>query len=90
MKILRLANGYWVMGRDLFRGLIRIALVLCLMVSCAETFYFMGELSKNSHDRYNPYYNNSNSYYGRNSTREEVDDYEQDTTRTYTQQEYEY
>jgi hypothetical protein len=96
MKILRLANGYWVMGRDLFRGLIRIALVLCLMVSCAETFYFMGELSKNSHDRYNPYYNNSNSYYGRSSTIEtadvieEVDDYEQDTTRAYTQQEYEY
>ena len=84
------------MGRDLFRGLIRTALVLCLMVSCAETFYFMGELSKNSNDRYNPYYNNSNSYYGRSSTREtanvieEVDDYEQDTTRAYTQQEYEY
>ena len=79
------------MGRDLFRGLIRTALVLCLMVSCAETFYFMGELSKNSHDRYNPYYNNSNSYYGRSSTREtanvieEVDDYEQDTTRAYDQ-----
>ena len=96
MKILRLANGYWVMGRDLFRGLIRIALVLCLMVSCAETFYFMGELSKNSHDRYNPYYNNSNSYYGSSSTREtadtieEVDYYKQDTTRVYTQQEYEY
>ena len=91
MKILRLANGYWMMGRDLFRGLIRTALVLCLMVSCAETFYFMGELSKNSHDRYNPYYNNSNSYYGRSSTREtanvieEVDDYEQDTTRAYDQ-----
>ena len=84
------------MGRDLFRGLIRVALTLCLMVSCAETFYFMEELSKNSHDRYNPYYNNSNSYYGRSSTREtadgieEVDDYEQDTTRAYTQQEYEY
>lgn len=56
----------------------------------------MGELSKNSHDRYNPYYNNSNSYYGRSSTREtadsieDVDDYEKDTTRVYTQQEYEY
>ena len=96
MKILKLANGYWVMGRDLFRGLIRITLVLCLMVSCAETFYFIGELSKDSHDRYNPYYNNSNNYYGRSSTREtadtieEVDYYEQDTTRVYTQQEYEY
>lgn len=84
------------MGRDLFRGLIRTALVLCLMVSCAETFYFMGELSKNSHDRYSPYYNNSNSYYNRNNTREatdsieEVDDYEQDTTRAYIQQEHEY
>ena len=84
------------MGRDLFRGIIRTALVLCLMVSCVETFYFMGELSKNSHDRYNPYYNNSNSYYGRSSTREtadsieDVDDYEKDTTRVYTQQEYEY
>ena len=84
------------MGRDLFRGLIRTALVLCIMVSCVETFYFMGELSKNSHDRYNPYYNNSNSYYGRSNTREtadsieNVDDYEQDTTRAYTQQEYEY
>ena len=84
------------MGRDLFRGLIRIALVLCLMVSCAETFYFMGELSKNSHDRYSPYYNNSNSYYNRNNTREatdsieEVDDYEQDITRAYIQQEHEY
>ena len=56
----------------------------------------MGELSKNSHDRYNPYYNNSNSYYGRSSTIEtadvieEVDDYEQDTTRAYNKQEYEY
>jgi hypothetical protein len=96
MKILRLANGYWVMGRDLFRGLIRVALIICLMVSCAETFYFMGELSKNSHDRYNPYYNNSNSYYGRSSTgetadvTEEIDDYEQDTARAYSQQEYEY
>ena len=84
------------MCRDLFRGLIRTALVLCLMVSCVETFYFMGELSKNSHDRYNPYYSNPNNYYGRSSTREttdvieEVDDYEQDTTRAYTQQEYEY
>ena len=96
MKILRLANGYWVMGRDLFRGLIRIALVLCLMVSCAETFYFMGELSKNSHDRYNPYHNNRSHYYNSSSTTETVDavedinDYEQDTTRAYTQQEYEY
>ncbi len=84
------------MCRDLFRGLIRAALVLCLVVSCVETFYFMGELSKNSHDRYNPYYNNPNNYYGRSSTREtadaieEVDDYEQDTAREYSQQEYEY
>lgn len=82
--------------RDLFRGIIRTALVLCLIASCCETFYFMGELSKNTHDKYNPYYNNSNSYYGRSSTREtsdaieEIDDYEQDTTRVYTQQEYEY
>lgn len=84
------------MGRDLFRGIIRTALVLCLMVSCVETFYFMGKLSENSHDRYNPYYNNSNSYYGRSNTREtadsieDVDDYEKDTTRAYTPQEYEY
>lgn len=84
------------MFRDLFRGIIRIALTLCLMASCVDAFYFMGRLSENKHDRYNPYYNNSNSYYGRSSTREtadaieEVDDYEQDTTRAYTQQEYEY
>ena len=67
------------MVRDLFRGLIRIALILCIMVSCGETFYFMGELSKNAAtDRYNPYYNSSNGYYGRSSTRvtdvEEIED----------------
>ena len=85
MKILRLANGYWVMGRDLFRGLIKCALLACIMVSCAETFYFMGELSKNPNNNYDTYYNNSRNYYGRSSTREtanvikEADDYEQGT-----------
>jgi hypothetical protein len=84
------------MIRDLFRGLIRVALVICLMVSCAETFYFMGKLSNNSHDRYNPYHNNRTYYYNSSSTTETVDtvedinDYEQDTARTYPQQEYEY
>ena len=82
------------MIRDLFRGLIRVALVICLMVSCTEAFYFMGKLSNNSHDRYNPYHNSNSDYYNRSSTMETVDtvedDYEQDTTRTYTQQEYEY
>lgn len=82
------------MIRDLFRGLIRVALVICLMVSCTEAFYFMGKLSNNSHDRYNPYYNSNSDYYNRSSTMETVDtvedDYEQDTTRVYTQQEYEY
>lgn len=82
------------MIRDLFRGLIRVALVICLMVSCTEAFYFMGKLSNNSHDRYNPYRNSNSDYYNRSSTMETVDtvedDYEQDTTRAYTQQEYEY
>ena len=84
------------MIRDLFRGLIRVALVICLMVSCAETFYFMGELSNNSHDRYNPYHNNRSYYYDSSSTTQTVDtvedinDYEQDTTKTYNKQEYEY
>ena len=84
------------MIRDLFRGLIRVALVICLMVSCTETFYFMGELSNNSHDRYNPYHNNRSYYYDSSSTTQTVDtvedinDYEQDTTKTYNQQKYEY
>ena len=83
------------MWRDLFRGLIRTALVLCLIASCCETFYFMGELSKNTTQRYGPYRYSRNNYYGRSSTYEseeieEVDDYEQDTARAYSQQEYEY
>ena len=83
------------MCRDLFRGLIRTALVLCLIASCCETFYFMGELSKNTTQKYDPYRYSRNNYYGRNSTYEseeieEVDDYEQDTARAYSQQEYEY
>ena len=95
MKILRLANGYWVMWRDLFRGLIRTALVLCLIASCCETFYFMGELSKNTTQKYDPYRYSRNNYYGRSSTYEsekieKIDDYEQDTARAYSQQEYEY
>lgn len=77
------------MCRDLFRGLIRTALVLCLIASCCETFYFMGELSKNTTQKYDPY------SYSRSSTHEseeieEIDDYEQDTARAYSQQEYEY
>ena len=71
------------MIRDLFRGLIRVALVICLMVSCTETFYFMGELSNNSPD-------NRSSTTETVDTVEDINDYEQDTTRAYTQQEYEY
>lgn len=82
------------MVRDLFRGIIRTALVLCLIASCVDTFYFMGELSKNTTQRYDKRYGSSN-YYGRSSTYEnedieEVDDYEQDTTKTYSQEEYLY
>ena len=83
------------MCRDLFRGLIRTALVLCLIASCCETFYFMGELSKNTTQKYDPYRYSRNNYYGRSSTYEseeieDIDDYEQDTARAYSQQEYEY
>lgn len=80
------------MWRDLFRGLIRTALVLCLIASCCETFYFMGELSKNTTQKYDPYRYSRNNYYGRSSTyeSEEINDYGQDTIRAYTQQEYEY
>lgn len=83
------------MWRDLFRGLIRTALVLCLIASCCETFYFMGELSKNTTQKYDPYRYSRNNYYGRSSTYEseeieEIDDYEQDTERAYSQQEYGY
>lgn len=69
MEILRLPNGRWIMSRDIFRGVIRIALILCIVVSCTETFYFMGELSKNSSNKpyRNPYY--STSTYNRSSTR---------------------
>ena len=59
------------MSRDLFRGIIRTVLVLCLVASCCETFYFMGELSKNTTNRYNPYYNTSDSYYGSENVVEE-------------------
>lgn len=62
------------MARDLFRGIIRTLLVLCLMGGCVEGFYFMGELSKNQTDRYNPYYKNSRSYqYGNVEETEEID-----------------
>jgi hypothetical protein len=55
----------------------------------------MGELSKNATQRYDPYRYSRNNYYGRSSTYEseeieEIDDYEQDTARAYSQQEYEY
>jgi hypothetical protein len=72
------------MARDLFRGIIRTLLVLCLMGGCVEGCYFMGELSKNQTDRYNPYYNNSRSYtYGNVEEAEEID-YEQINTDTDT------
>jgi len=62
------------MARDLFRGIIRTLLVLCLMGGCVEGFYFMGELSKKQTDRYNPYYKNSRSYpYGNIEETEEID-----------------
>lgn len=62
------------MARDLFRGIIRTLLVLCLMGSCIEGFYFMGELSKEQTSRYNPYYKNSSSYpYGNVEEAEEID-----------------
>jgi len=44
------------MARDLFRGIIRTLLVLCLMGGCVEGFYFIGELSKNQTRSY-PYGN---------------------------------
>ena len=85
------------MGRDLFRGFIKMALLICLVVSCVEAFYFMSELSKRSStNKHNYHYSSSRGYYNRNGTVdytddiEEIDDYEQDTTRAYTQQEYEY
>lgn len=72
------------MARDLFRGIIRTLLVLCLMGGCVEGFYFMDELSKNQTDRYNPYYKNSRSYpYGNVEEAEEID-YEQINTETDT------
>ena len=62
------------MARDLFRGIIRTLLVLCLMGSCVEGFYFMGKLSSNQTDRYSPYYKNSMSYpYGNFEEAEEID-----------------
>lgn len=67
------------MARDLFRGIIRTLLVLCLIGGCVEGFYFMGELSKNQTDRYSPYspyYKNSRSYPYDNIKKEEEIDYE--------------
>jgi hypothetical protein len=70
------------MVRDLFRGIIRTLLLLCLMGGCVEGCYFMGELSKNQTDRYNPYYRNSRSYpYGNDEEVEEID-YESINTDT--------
>ena len=70
------------MARDLFRGIIRTLLVLCLMGGCVEGFYFMGELSKNQTDRYNPYYKNSRSYQYDNVEETEEIDYEPINTDT--------
>lgn len=62
------------MARDLFRGIIRTLLVLCLMGGCVEGFYFMGELSNNQTDRYSPYNKNSRSYpYGNIEEAEEIE-----------------
>ena len=63
------------MTRDLFRGIIKTLLVLCLMGSCIEGFYFIGKLSKNQTNRYNPYYKNARSYpYGNVEEAEEIED----------------
>ena len=70
------------MVRDLFRGIIRTLLVLCLIGSCVEGFYFMGELSKNQIDRYSPYYKNSRSYPYSNVEESEEIDYEPINTDT--------
>ena len=70
------------MVRDLFRGIIRTLLLLCLISGCVEGCYFMGELSKNQTDRYSPYYKSSRSYpYGNVEEAEEID-YEQINTDT--------
>ncbi len=72
------------MARDLFRGIIRTLLVLCLMGGCVEGFYFMSKLSNNQTDRYSPYYKNSMSYpYGNVEDAEEID-YEPVNTDTIT------
>ena len=70
------------MARDLFRGIIRTLLVLCLMGGCIEGFYFMGKLSKYQTDRYNPYHKNSKSYQYDNVEKAEEIDYEPINTDT--------
>lgn len=70
------------MTRDLFRDIIRMLLVLCLMGGCVEGFYFMGELSRNQTDRYNPYYKNSMSYPYDNVEEAEEIEYESINTDT--------
>ena len=71
------------MARDLFRGIIRTLLVLCLMGGCVEGFYFMSELSKNQTDRYNPYYKNSRSYPYSNVEEAEEIEYEDTVSETF-------
>ena len=59
------------MVRDLFRGIIRMLVVVLIIVSCAESFYFMGQLSDNRiNNAYNSRYYNYNS---RSSTKSTVE-----------------
>lgn len=38
------------MIRDLFRGIIRTSLAICMLISCGESFYYMGEMTKLEYD----------------------------------------
>ena len=62
--------------RDFFRGVIRLLIVVGIVASCTETFYFMGELSKN---QVNSYKKPKQYFYNKSSTLENYnDDYDDD------------
>ena len=55
-------RGKVVMGRDFFRWFIRLILIIFLMAGCCESFYYLGDMSKDSSNSYQKHRNNRYNY----------------------------
>lgn len=59
------------MLRDLYRTILKMTLFVSVIVSCCETFYFLGKLPKNNikyESKYNRLHNNKYRDYVENDT----------------------